>query len=255
MDQEHPPPVAKELARLSELDARARIDHIRSHGEELKAETLVHLLRVGAGSCDTSLFESCGRLLLGEEGEGGWWNGGHCERIIMSLARRYRFTRDPDLLREYRSRCHAEMWKAVYRGREEKPFWEIRFGYCMKHVCIQEARSLVRRLNRERDRETLLPDPEEGPALDVSVQESSPEDDILGRISKRELLTAIRRLPERQAQAALLAWVENRPIALETADSVASVMGISESRVHQLLRKARARLQQDPVVRAQRDET
>lgn len=251
MKQDRPPAVAEEISRLASLDPTARAAYLLAHGLKLNAETLVHLLREGARTGDTSLFQLCGRLLVGNETQ-GMWSGGHCERIIRSLARYYGFHDDQDVLQEFRSRCHKEMWKAIHKGHAEKPLWESRFGYCLKRTCIQEARGLVRRLHHQ-ERERPLDELQETLGYPSSPL-PAPESEALDRVTWDRLMAAVRRLPARQAQAVLLAWVEDRPVVGDAEDSVTHIMDISESRVHQLLRMAAARLREDPAVRALRDE-
>jgi DNA-directed RNA polymerase specialized sigma24 family protein len=145
------------------------------------------------------------------------------------------------------------MWRAIYAGHAEKPLWESRFGFCLKQLCIQVARSLARRRKRENMQEHPLPDGDEVAGSDFAGS-ASLEAEVLGRIEAETLIAAIRRLPSRQAEAALLAWVEERPIEADAEDSVKNIMGITERRVYQLLEKARERLLQDPVIRAKKSD-
>lgn len=254
MSQDRSPPVAEELSRLPALGTAECLEYLRANGDGLSPEALVHLLRASATSHDTSFFELCGRLLVGREGRDRRWTGGHCERIIMSLARYYGFHADPEMLRDFRSRCHAEMWRAVHAGRVDKPLWEEAFGYCLKQVCIQVARQMARQRGREQEREQPLHEWDEEEAAAGAPGSVLLEDEILGRIEEEILVAAIRRLPARQAQAVLLAWVEQRPIDASSEGSVKSIMGITGRGVYQLLEKARARLLLDPVIRAKRGE-
>jgi DNA-directed RNA polymerase specialized sigma24 family protein len=138
------------------------------------------------------------------------------------------------------------MWQAIYDGSDEKHFWEERFGAALKDKCLEIARSLNRKYHREDHGEVDLDD--------VSVQPflSDGERQIqhgLGAIDAKTLLKAIQALPERQSQAAFLVWIEDRTIAGDSAQSVTTIMGISETAVHNLLSKARARLAASPIVR------
>lgn len=248
MTHDRPPPVAEEIADLPPLGTKACEAYIREHGDQLRPETLVYLLR-GYSSGETSLFPVAGRLLIGEAGPDNRWREGHCEQIIMGMARHYGFHTDPELLREYRAECHAEIWRAIHAGYEKKPFWEHRFGRAVKDMCIQVARKVVRGRKRA-DQEQPLPESEGGEELlpDLKIL----EDEVLGRIAEQDLLRAIRRLPERQALAALLTWVEDLPIEGEADCTVSGVMGISERGVYKLLAKARGALMDDPMVRKHR---
>lgn len=250
MSEERPPHVAKEIEELPPWGTPLCEEHVRTHGAALRPETLVHLLRTSSGG-DTALFPICGRLLIGQKGQTGFWTGGHCEGIIMNLAKHYHFDSDPELLYDFRADCYAGMWKAVHAGYAEKPFWEHNFYHCMKQLCIQVARKVRGRRTRERS-EQALPESEDGE--DLLPDPVSGEDLIFHRILKDDLLAAIRTLPERQAVAALLAWVDERPIEGDAEDSVAKVMGISPRAVYKLLVKARQRLLERPNIQKYKEE-
>lgn len=250
MSEDRPPPVAKEIDELPHVGTLECERHVRTHGAELRPETLVHLLRKSSGG-DTTLFPICGRLLIGQKGNGGFYTGGHCEGIIMNLAKHYHFDSDPELLRDFRATCHAEMWRAIHAGYAEKPFWEHNFYHCMKQLCIQVARKVHRRRMKTRS-EQALPESEDGE--DLLPDPESLEDEIFGRIREEDLLRMIRRLPDRQAVAALLAWVDERPIEGEGSDSVAKTMNVSPRAVYKLLSKARQRLLEDPEIQKYREE-
>ena len=247
MDDDRPPAVAAEIAGLPPLGTPECEEYIRLRGASLRPETLVHVIRAGAAAGDTSLFDLCGRLLLGRRGDDGRWSGGHCEAIIMSLAKFYGFHTDPTTLDEYRGRCHTELWMAIYAGHGAKPFWECRFGLCLKQKCIEVARAVGRQRQREREQFSFE---DMNETRGETATPGTLDNTVLGHLTVEALTAAIRRLPPRQAQAALLAWVEGRPIDSDIPTSVKSVMGISGSAVNQHLAQARANLRKDPVVRA-----
>lgn len=255
MDYSPPDHVAEQIALLDALRPHERESYVRAHGREMSPEALVHLLRTGIGEADTTLFDLSGRLLVGGEGPDGRCHDGHCEGIIMALAKYYGFHVEAATLQDYRATCHSEMWKAVYAGSSEKPFWSIRFGWCMKRLCIQVARGFVRARQRQGKFEERLPewDPE-GDEAQTLGDGGSLEDEVLRQLDGGALMSAVRRLPARLAQAVTLAWIEQRPIEGKGQDTVAGIIGVTPRRVYQLLREARARLLEDPVVRARADD-
>lgn len=252
MTFQRPPNSAAEIAALPTLGSTQCEAHVRAHGSEFTPETLVYLLRQSSSRHDTATFELCGQLLLGREGPDGHWHGSHTEGVIVNLGRSYGFYADDELMRDFRAGCFAAMWQAIC---SDRPFWEVRFGLALREKCIEVARSMARQ--RKADARMVDPgDVEEQAAKEIEDRadpDATPIDEVvLARLSSRarqvELLAAVRRLPERQGRAALLAWAEARPI--EGAGSVARVMGISPRAVYKLLTKAKATLQSDPALRA-----
>lgn len=254
MDQLHrPPKSAAEIDALPPLGSTQCSAHVREYGRSFSPETLVFLIREATLRRDTALVELSARLLLGQAGRGGRWEGGHCEPTIAKLARHYGFYRNVDLRRAFRSGCLAKLAEALHAGREKKHYWEERFGDAFKKACIDMARSL--RLPRNRDMEAGVTD-DGDEAVDVDGLDPGADlidAAILERMASTHhmsaLLHAIRALPERQGHAALLAWVEGRPLEGE-GETVAAIMGISPRAVYKHLEKARSTLSTNPDLRA-----
>ena len=245
---------AAEIAALPALGTTQCMAHVRLHGPGFEAETLVYLLRRSLDLHDALFFELCGRLLIGSEGPEGRWHGGHCEGVIVNLAASFHFQRDPRLMREFRARCHGDMWKAIYDG---TLFWEMRFGMALRQKAIDAAQSIVRE-SSEAVQERAFSSAASGaiPEVDeiADPDEARIDDDVAARLSnpihQGVLLSAVRRLPKRQGAAVLLTWVEGRPIEGPGEDTVSSLMAITLRAVRMLLAKARKALQSDPAIRA-----
>jgi hypothetical protein len=229
------------------------MERVRANGHAFAPETLVYIAREAIAAGDTPLVEVCLRFLVGREVEGGRWEGGYCEGTIVTLARKYHLNADRDLMRAFRARCFEELWMAIFAGLE-KPFYEVNFGYAFWHLCIDAKRSLVR--NHGRDMESGVTD-DHIDAVDVDhvvVDDAEILDDkaineMVSALHEAELIDGIRALPRQQARAALLAWVEGKPIEGEE-DSVSAMMGVTPRNVYALLERARSTLQSDPVIRA-----
>jgi hypothetical protein len=231
--------------------------HVRAHGGEYSAETIVYLLRQSLLVHDTPFFEQCGRLLIGSEESDGHWHGGHCEGVVVNLANSFGFLRNPELMREFRINCPSEMWKAIHDG---LPFWEMRFGLAFRQKCIDVARSLSRSMETAEEEDLSGAPGEHVGDIDkiADPDKALVDDEVVARLSspihQRVLLDAVRGLPRRQAAAALLTWVEGRQIEGPGAETVSSLMEITPRGVRLLLAKARKTLLADPTVRAIRFE-
>ena len=245
---------AAEIAALPALGTTQCMEHVRTHGGAYDAETLVYLLRRSLALHDTPFFELCGRYLIGSEGTDGRWHGGHCEGVIVNLARYYSFVADRQLMREFRANCHGALWIAIHGG---APFWEMRFGMAFRQKCIEIARSLVRERLRTAEVRDLgevdgdrVPDVEDIAAPDVARL----DDEVLARLSnpthKAVLLAAVRSLPKRQGAAVLLAWIEGKQIEGAGQETVSGLMAITPRAVWKLLAQARKTLESNPAVRA-----
>ncbi|MDP9201602.1 MAG: hypothetical protein M3P26_06675, partial [Gemmatimonadota bacterium] len=188
------------------------------------------------------------------EVEGGRWHGGHCEATIVTLARRYHLHTHRDLMRAFRARCFEELWKSIYAGRIDKPFFEVNFAYAFWQLCIDAKRSVVRKGGRDMaagvtdDSDTAV-DVDAVVLENAELMEDKAINKLVGALHEAELLDAIRGLPRQQARAALLNWVEGKPVE-GAEDSVSAIMGVTPRNVYALLERARATLQLDPVIRA-----
>jgi hypothetical protein len=253
MDLQRPPRSAVEIAALPAFGTAAFESYVHARGKEFEPETLVYILRESITASDTSLFNHCGRLLIGDRDEGGRWSGRHCEPIIMTVATDFGFCHNEALLREFRTEVYGEIWRAIYADRSAKHFWEERFGLALKYKCIDVAR----RLNRQRQREQRHERRQlewESETLAEEQDQKRVEDDVLERIDERVLLRAIRKLPPRQSRAAFLVWVEGRPVEGEDDGSAAKVLDVTPRGVYKLLANAKTTLTSDPVIRTMLDD-
>lgn len=254
MTLSRPSQSAAEIASLPTPGTTACMERVRANGHAYAPETLVYIARKAIAAGDTPLVEVCLRFLVGKEVEGGRWHGGYCEGTIVTLARKYHLNADRDLMRAFRARCFEELWMAIFAGHLEKPFYEVNFGYAFWHLCIDAKRSLVR--NHGRDMEAGVTD-DLIDAVDVDhvvVEDDEMLDDktinqLVRAVHEAELVDAIRALPRQQARAALLTWVEGKPVE-GGEDSVSATMGVTPRNVYALLERARSTLQLDPVIRA-----
>lgn len=249
-----PPKSAAEISALPPLGTTQCSAHVREHGRTFAPETLVYLIREATLRRDTALVELSARLLIGQPGRGSRWEAGHCEPTIAKLARSFGFYSDPQLRAAFRSGCLAKLVEAIHAGRDEKHYWEERFGDAFKMACVDVARSL--RLPRNRDMEAGVTD--SGDDV-VEVDGFDPgaallDEAILERMASPHhtaaLLQAVRALPKRQGHAVFLAWVEGRPIEGAGNETVSAVMGITPRAVYRLLEKARFTLRANPDLRA-----
>ena len=146
-----------------------------------------------------------------------------------------------------------DRWRAP--GAPDGGTWEERFGDAFKKACIDVARSLGRRRNRNMEAGVTDEgdDVVEVDAFDPGVELVDAA--ILARMAAPHhmsmLLEAIRNLPKRQSQAAFLAWVEGHPIEGKGEGTVVAIMGgIDPRAVYKHLEKARSTLTEIPELRA-----
>ena len=245
MELQRPKRSADQIAALPPFGSAEREAFVRTRGASFAPETLVYLLRESAERADTSLFHFIGTLLVGQV-DGDGCTGGHCEAIIMSVAVSVGLHRDRNRLKEFRARVYRAMWTAIQAGADEKHFWEERFGAALKDKCIE----LARRLGAERRRQLHQEEDVDDPAVRSALSDQGrAADHGLGSLDAEAISQAIDELPDRQRRAAFLTWVEGWPVVGQSGDCVAKMMGISETAVHNLLAKARAKLAAHPVIR------
>lgn len=250
MDFERPPKSADEIDALPTFGTNECASHVRANGPRFTPETLVYLLRRAIEAVDTSLTDFLGHTLLGlEDASTGEWSGGHCEGIIMTVARDLGIIENEDRLRDFRAEVHAELWRMIHAGETERPFWEIRFGMALKQKCLDVARKQKRKSDHRKKSEVSTDD--DGPD---PPDPSELEDEVLARIGHDVLLAAIRELPDRQRRAAFLVWIEGRAKEGTDGQSASEIMDITPRAVYSLLKKARGRLSSHPRVRPMRDD-
>jgi RNA polymerase sigma factor (sigma-70 family) len=246
---DRPEKSAAEIAAIVTLGTTQSHAYVRDHGAELSAETLICIMRGAKQRQDTALFELAGVFLLGRPGSDGRWTGGHCESVLAKLANTFGFRDQLERRVEYRSQCITELMRAIHAGTDKKPYWEERFGDAFRKACIDAARSMVRDERVALGQDLVGEDDTDWDDGVPDPRTDDANDDALTRLARQDrdsrLLNAVRLLPPRQSQAVLLHYFEERAIAGQSADSVAAVMGISETAVHKHLAKARARLRAD----------
>lgn len=249
-----PPKSAAEIEALPSLGTTECTAHVHQHGHSFAPETLVYLLRETISARNTALVEMCAKFLLGSRDGDTGWKGGHCEGMIAKCARKFGFLSNRELLLAFRARCLSALWKAIYSGRERKPFWEERFGSAFKATCIDVARALRRPQYR---------DMEAGLAVDseanVDVDDVDPgveliDDVVLHHLSQPHISAAFAQalltLPPRQRQALSLRYDEGRDVEGSGDATVAAIMGITPRAVYKHLEKGLAVLRADPGLRA-----
>lgn len=253
MEPQRTPESAAEIAALPDICSAACDRHLTCYGRELTPETLVYLLREYQARGDEARFRVCALLLTGLDPATGNIDGGHCEGIIRSLANHFGF-RDPELLAEFRSGCFEKMWAAILGARSKARYYEERFGHALKRRAIDVALSLARQRKRERDVQPL-PDNEEDEAMGAEGR-TQLDDEVLSKIGHDKLLAALRELPPKQSQAALLVWVEGWKVESDDTDeeTAATAMGISGRMVRKHLTAARAALSANPTLVAQTED-
>lgn len=242
------PRSAQEIAAFPDLSGPDCAEHLRNHGDSLCAETLVYLLREFERRGVHKPIEPCGRLLVGTLQPDGRYTAGHCEGIIINVARSFGFARDDELRMEFRGRCHLKMWEAIRAGRARKPFWEERFSRALRLLAIDVGRSM----RAEMEAHDLDEFAEEAQVASDAVDEDV-EDGWIAEMAATELRDAIRRLPEKERRVMWLRWVDDLPVTDSEGPSIVSVLGISDSMVRRYERMAKERLRSDPAVLALRN--
>lgn len=249
---QRPDKSAAEIANLPALGSTQCSAYVREHGPKFSPETLVHIMRQACVLKDTPLFEMCGRSLLGRGTSDGNWHGRHCEPVIASLARAYGFACDIELRKAFRAACLAKAFMAIHAGREKRPYWEERFGAAFKAACIDVARSMCRPHAKDMEAGVAANDDEE---VDVDRHDRGEpliDEAILAEMARPEheaaILAAVRGLPRRQMEAAVLRWMEGRQIEGDGDQTVAAIMGITPRAVHAHLGKAFATLRANPTL-------
>lgn len=248
-DVNRPAKSAAEIRALPPLSTTQGTQHVRENGEAFDPETLVYIMRDALVRKDPALFELAARFLVGRPA-GDRWQGGHVERTMAKLARRL----DDDVRPDFRAKCLSELFAAIHAGRDAEPFWEERFRKAFKDSCVDIARAIYRR--RQKENEILVQDADDPDVVEKTADPRtvSVEDGLIEALSRREhesvVLAAVRALPPRQGQAVMLAWMEGRQLEGDAPHTVAKIMDISPRRVYQLLEAALVRLQANEALRA-----
>ncbi|MHC4063664.1 MAG: RNA polymerase sigma factor [Planctomycetota bacterium] len=146
------------------------------------------------------------------------------DKMIRSI---WRVVRDPDDAEEAFQEALATIWKRLDKiGRHPNPHALI------LRICINAAYDVLHRKIRRRWREELkaipteIPDPRPSPAERLSGQEE-----------RAEIIRAIRQLPRKQADAALMRFVQEL-----SYQEIAQALGCSEVTVRTHIARARTRL-------------
>ena len=232
----------EEIRRLPDLGKEeAVLHHLRAHGDELGAETLVFILRDQTKRGHGMAAGACAEYLTGHPEMNGKVRGGHCEHIVRRTARTFGFAGDPEDLKEFRARCYEKLAPELAG---DDPYLEERFYRFLKWRAMDVGE--VMRNEADRHASLQLDDPEPHERL----PSNSEEDDLFSSLTQSELMTALRDLPRPERVAAWLAWVEDYQVESSdpTVQTVATTMGISGGMVRRHLRNARARLRSHPAV-------
>jgi DNA-directed RNA polymerase specialized sigma24 family protein len=252
-DLRRPAKSAAEISALPPLGTTQGMQHVRDNGEGFAPETLVYIMREALARKEPTLFELGAMLLVGRR-VAGRWQGGHVEGTMARLARHYGFDGDVDMRHDFRSECLSVLFAAIHAGLEREHFLEERFGRAFKTRCIDVARRL--HAQRRQENRLLVNDVDDVAMGDTAKDHRTDalEDGLLASIARPEhervVLAAMRALPPRQSQAAMLRWIERRPIEGNGAHTVANIMDISPTRVHQLLQQALRALRANEALRA-----
>lgn len=250
MTLQRPPKSEAELAKCGALAGHALAAHVRQHGAGFCPETLVYLIRESHTNPDRELVEVCGRCLIGAQLSGQVFGAGHCEPLIRAVGRQFGFAADPDLLKEFRGRCHNMMWRAITAGRAAKPFWEERFFRALRGVCLDVGRSM----RNDQTRFVPLMDDENPNAFEQG--DAGMEADVLSGLDESTIRQLIRELPDRMRQAAWLCWVEGyQESSLDPSEvTVAMLMQLGDRMVRKYLKRARESLAKHPRIEAMRSD-
>jgi hypothetical protein len=238
-----PPKSAAEIATLPAIASTECTLVLSGAGHAFDPETLVYVIREAVDVRKTELVQVAALHLMGagEPTEPGSRRT-PAEKVIWAVARRFGFSSDLRILDEFWRACLDAMWDALLAGREEKPFWEANFGQALFAKCLDVGRPLYRRWKKEVPMESV-----------PTLQGVDVSGDLLARLGEEAILQAIRRLPTKEAHAAMLHWVDGRPVDSPEPGSVMNVMKLSARQVHNLLSSAQGRLARDPVVRDLRE--
>lgn len=168
----------------------------------------------------------------------------------------YHYLRDSAEADEAVQDAFVKAYQHLASFREELPF-DVWFTRILINGCLDRIKSRTR---RERWLLPMSGARRTGGGADGASDERemtdrvagggpSPEQALLGRERRRQIATALAKLPERQRSVFVLSHVEGR-----TSREVSALTGLNEStvRVHlfRAIRKLRAQLANDPVVAA-----
>jgi hypothetical protein len=245
MSLQRPEEVDEEIASLPPPATTECREYLRACGGRLKPETLVHVMRAAAQQDCTEIVELAGQLLTGLRGDGRI-EGGHCEAIIRAVARKGGIDLDPALFQDFRQHCYRDMLKQIRAGASAQPIWEQRFAFVFKRRVLDVAKSIKVDKKWQAEHDSI----DEPDATELADRAPPLDDRVIGGLQRDTLLRAIRRLPDKQRQAAYLAWCEDRPVQGDDESCVTRIMGISDRAVRKLLEKAALKLQADPEVQA-----
>lgn len=241
MGLNRPPKSAAEIATLPAFDSTECAQLVRTAGSSFEPETLVYIIREAIRAKRTELVVVAGECLATPGTPPGRART-PVDRALTRTARVFGFMKNPALLDEFCKACLDLMWDGILAGREEKPFWEVNFRHTFRAKCIDAGRPLYHRSRRYVSIESV-----------PNLTQGDPSIVILAQIGIERILEAISRLPPPEARVAMLHWVEKRPVDSPDPGSVARIVGLSPSHVHNLLRNARARLAGDPAIQDLRD--
>ena len=242
MSVKRPTASANEIGEMPAVGSTKCIQWLRER-RDLSPETLVFVARAAAPEGNAAaVLQLVGQLLTGagvppSSGATGLTSA---ERVMWKIARKLNLQTDTPALEEYWGRCLDAMWRDILAGTDAKPFWEENFAIALHGKCLDVGRPIYRR----RLKEVSIDD------LDSDVQQV--EADAFTNLAVGEILSAIRDLPPELARAAHLHWIDDLPVESATGQSVASVLGVSPSYTHRLLRRAECALAMHPIIRGLR---
>ena len=148
------------------------------------------------------------------------------DKMIRSV---WRIVRDPDDADDAFQEALVTIWKRLDRiSHHPNPHALI------LRICVNEANSVFRRKIRRRQHEELK-------AIKTEIADSTPSaaERLSAEEQRNEIVRAIGRLPRKQAEAALMRFVQE----LSYRD-IAQALGCSEATVRTHIRRARTRLEQ-----------
>ena len=146
------------------------------------------------------------------------------DKMIRSI---WRVVRDPDDAEEAFQEALATIWKRLDKiGRHPNPHALI------LRICINAAYDVLHRKIRQRWREELKAIPTE-----ITDPRPSPAERLSGQEERAEIIRAIGQLPRKQAEAALMRFVQEL-----SYQEIAQALGCSEVTVRTHIARARTRL-------------